>query len=76
LDFIVPPFIITDKKTEIFEENVVKAISDVFTIHTADAVEKIYAEELSEIMFDDFFVSLIQKKIKAKYEVRTVVVNS
>lgn len=75
IGLLTPPFIITDKKTDLFSENVSKAISDAFTINTPTSIETFYTEPINEIKLDDFFVSLIQKRIKAKYEIRTVVVN-
>jgi ATP-GRASP peptide maturase of grasp-with-spasm system len=69
-----PSFIICDQRTDIFSSSVTKAISNAYNIDLENAVETFYTEDLEKIEHDEFFVSMIQEKIYAKYEVRTVFV--
>ena len=72
----VPEFILSDYKIDICFDSITKAMGDAFTKVTSNSCETFYTEKIDALPYNDFYVSLIQKYIKPKYEIRTIVLGN
>lgn len=68
----IPKFIITDKKCQIFENCVIKSISEPFDLMRNEYIYSSYTEVIESVKYENFFATLFQEKITALYELRSI----